>query len=38
VRRERFRPRAFEREAPPAVKAPGERAFCVAQLAALAAA
>jgi len=36
-RHERFRPHAFEREAPPAVKAPGERAFCVARLAALAA-
>jgi glucosamine 6-phosphate synthetase-like amidotransferase/phosphosugar isomerase protein len=38
ARRERFRPRQFEREAPAPVRAPEERAFCVARLAALAAA
>jgi hypothetical protein len=37
IRRERFRPRQFEREAPAPVRAPEERAFCVARLAALAA-
>ena len=36
-RSERFRPRVFEREAPPPVRAPQERAFCIARLAALAA-
>jgi glucosamine 6-phosphate synthetase-like amidotransferase/phosphosugar isomerase protein len=36
--RQRFRPRRFERESPPPVRAPEEREFCVARLAALAAA
>jgi glucosamine 6-phosphate synthetase-like amidotransferase/phosphosugar isomerase protein len=36
IRRERFRPRQFEKEAPAPVKAPKERELCVARLAALA--